>query len=514
MCSPCVCAVWLAPDALPASSATPGPSSNATAAPPNFVAIIGEERREWHLEPSTARRMTTADPPVRPSGRFNGLGDFFEGSGYKFASWGDVGRAHSEALEAVMGRQWVEDDAATVQAHNQIKVKNTSPRTCLVANLQPQAPGKGSAGHLELSKELAGGESPCRALDYESSASTPSSTFSGLAVYDEAVAKLDKGDFDDPVRGEAEPSAPGRDAGPLPVTSYLLQARLSLACRPDKPTQKACAPPNLLKWVLLDVLDLPSNAAVSVSAPLHEVPSSLAATIANHTGTDLAEHMAQSLDGEQHVVTDSNGRRERRRLGEACGSGTGALLSAYDVRVVAQSAEVADSVRDTLASLSEGSASELTLVLQDVLAEAKDTTQVCGAGVRVTADVAVPSEPQPWRPSASSSMAPSLSLGDGRSPTPPSSLSVKRAYSVFVSNFPEGHDLVVKLIRGTDSTGPIVLNLAKFKDKGYAEAKWTVEEAALPTEGSKGDSFYLYAFSKALPALFATTTPFTITRTH
>jgi hypothetical protein len=458
--------------------------------------------------------MTTADPVVGKAARFNGLGDFFEGSGFKFASWGDVGRAQSEALEAQMGRQWVEDDAATVQSNNQIKVKNTSPRTCLVANMHPQAPGKGSAGHLELSKELAGGELPCRALDYESTASTPSSTFSALSVYDEAVSKVPNGEFDDPIMGESEPTAPGRDAGPLPVTSYLLQARVSLACMPDKPTQKACASPNLLKWVLLDVLDLPSNAAVSVSSPLHEVPSSLAASIANHTGTDIAEHMAQSLDGEQHVVMDSNGRRERRRLGEACGSGTGAMMTAYDVRVVAQSAEVADNVRDTLSNLSEGSASELTLVLQDVLDDSKDKTVVCGCSVRVTADVSVPSEPQPWRPSASSSMAPSLSLGDGRSPTPPSSVSVKKGYSVFVSNFPDGHDLVVKLIRGTDSTGPIVINLAKFKDRGYAEAKWVVEEASLPTDGSKGDSFYLYAFSKALPALFATTSPFTITRTH
>lgn len=122
-CAHCVC-VSLSADALPASSATPAPSSNATTGPPNFVAIIGEERREWHLEPSTSRRMTTADPVISKAGRFNGLGDFFEGSGFKFASWGDVGRAQSEALESQTGRQWVEDDAATVQAHNQIDRKS------------------------------------------------------------------------------------------------------------------------------------------------------------------------------------------------------------------------------------------------------------------------------------------------------------------------------------------------------------------------------------------------------
>lgn len=68
---------------------------------------------------------------------------------------------------------------------------------------------------------------------------------------------------------------------------------------------------------------------------------------------------------------------------------------------------------------------------------------------------------------------------------------------------------MVKLIHSTDSTGPIVVNVADFRDRGYAETSYTPAAGDVPKISAADDSFYLYAFSKQLPALFATSNVFT-----
>lgn len=512
--------------------------------PPNFVAVIGDEFHEYSIKSvrkdsiaATSAESTAGD--VAPTGEtnrkgwlFNGMGDFWENTGFKFRSWGDMPTAFRRALHNGPrggGLELEEVDAQTVQDNHNILVGRTNKRHCLLANMYPRG-DRGTTGFLDGTRVLAAaangsdpellpppGQDNCLALDYESKVD-PNAKWGlqSTALYDEAISNVPDKDFENPVWTPGLPTqgralldtSTGFEDGPGSVHTRLIQGRISVACvHKDGKSIAPCVAAEAIKWGLLDLFDLPGNVALTIKAPLAYVPNALAEKLARHTNFDVREHYAQVSELEEVPMGQGN----RRRLRDTCGAGdVGSTVTTFDLTHVSQSKDVGAIIAAGLKRFEKEGAGELLELLQDAQAEEGDKAPtLCGVSVKVTGDLGVPSEQEAWRPSATTSIAPSISLGDGVSATPASTLKIGSRYSVFLSNFPDRSDIVIKLIHSTDSTGPIVINVADFRDRGYAETSYTPAAGDVPKNAAADDSFYLYAFSKQVPALFATSSVFT-----
>lgn len=104
----------------------------------------------------------------------------------------------------------------------------------------------------------------------------------------------------------------------------------------------------------------------------------------------------------------------------------------------------------------------------------------------------------------------------------PDGHSTSARYTIVATGFPARQDVVVKLIQGLAVDGPVVavISAADFTTGGQGGMAASVPlllQQPLPdapgqlSQQSQQKRYYLYAYPRAIPALFAFSQPFTIT---
>lgn len=171
----------------------------------------------------------------------------------------------------------------------------------------------------------------------------------------------------------------------------------------------------------------------------------------------------------------------------------------YDVQFSTQDR----SMRAKLAAVMDAMVADPTEISQNIVQNADKTTdlQPCSVTVDKKADTRFPSisHMPAFQPSTRSKIGPDIVVSDGVSIVPADEVVPGKTYQIFVQNFPKGSKVLVQLVTGAKSTGPVIGTIDEFDDNGTSEViTWTAPSTLDPTK-----RYYLKAFSERIPALFA-----------
>lgn len=189
--------------------------------------------------------------------------------------------------------------------------------------------------------------------------------------------------------------------------------------------------------------------------------------------------------------------------------------SKYNVYVTTTYPDVAAALKELWAEIVEDPATFSDNVVANADAEAE--LQPCLVTVKRKTSVTYPSlnKMPAYKPSREAALAPALTVGSATAIVPVESLVAGKNYTLFVQNFPQNSDVRIVLKDGTqrpsalseasaDGEETVVATIATFDDdaNGVEAVSWTAPH--LPGK------WFLQAFPVHAPALFATSSVFTI----
>lgn len=141
----------------------------------------------------------------------------------------------------------------------------------------------------------------------------------------------------------------------------------------------------------------------------------------------------------------------------------------------------------------------------------------CGLSLKKTSAVRIPAyeRTKGFKPDGLA-LGPTLAIAEiSDRPTPPRKLVRGAEYKLFVGNFPQGSDVIVRWHYRGQPRGVPIMTLAGFNDtaNGYTEARWTVPLATAEEREGKGGLQYLSARVRTFSLLAAHSQTFELVET-